>query len=100
MQINKSLENGKLTVAVVGRLDTNTSPELQAEMVFDGVNEIVFDLSGLEYLSSAGLRVLLTAQKAMMACGGKMVVSNPNAMVKGVFDITGCSDIFTIETGA
>ena len=60
------------------------------------MNEIVFDFSELEYISSAGLRVLMTAQKAMMSCAGKMSVKNPNDTVKGVFDITGMSSIFTI----
>ena len=96
MNIEKKLDGGKLSLKVIGRLDTNTSPELEAEMTLDGVNEVLFDLSELEYVSSAGLRVFLTAQKAMMACGGKMTIANPNATVKGVFDITGCSDIFTI----
>jgi len=96
MNIEKKLEGGKLSLKVIGRLDTNTSPELEAEMNLDGVNEVLFDLSELEYVSSAGLRIFLTAQKAMMACGGQMTIANPNATVKGVFDITGCSDIFTI----
>ncbi len=96
MNIEKKLNGGKLSLKVIGRLDTNTSPELEAEMNLDGVNEVLFDLSELEYVSSAGLRVFLTAQKAMMACGGQMTIANPNATVKGVFDITGCSDIFTI----
>ena len=96
MNIEKKLDGGKLSLKVIGRLDTNTSPELEAEMNLDGVNEVLFDLSELEYVSSAGLRIFLTAQKAMMACGGQMTIANPNATVKGVFDITGCSDIFTI----
>ena len=96
MKIEKKLEGEKLTLTVGGRLDTNTSPELEAELALDGVKEIVFDLAGLEYISSAGLRVLMAAQKAMMAAGGKMSVANPNAMVKGVFDMTGLSSVFTI----
>ena len=96
MQVEKKLEGSKLTLFVSGRLDTNTSPVLDAEVKLDGVDEVVFDLSGLEYLSSAGLRVLLGAKKTMMASGGKMTVTNPNATVKAVFDITGCSSIFTI----
>ena len=96
MNIDKKLEDGKLSLKIGGRLDTNTSPELEAAMQLEGVKEITFDLSDLEYVSSAGLRVFLTAQKAMMACGGQMTIANPNATVKGVFDITGCSDIFTI----
>ena len=96
MKIEKKLEGEKLTLTVGGRLDTNTSPELEAEMALEGVKEVVFDLAGLEYISSAGLRVLMAAQKAMMAAGGKMSVANPNAMVKGVFDMTGLSSVFTI----
>lgn len=96
MTIDKELANGKLTLKVGGRLDTNTSPDLDAELKFDGVSEIVFDFTDLEYISSSGLRVLMRAQKAMMAGGGKMTVANPNATVKGVFDITGLSGIFQL----
>lgn len=96
MQTEKRLEGGKLTLAPAGRLDTNTAPELEAELKLDGVDELVFDLSALEYVSSAGLRIFLSAQKAMSAKGGKMSIANPNGTVKGVFDITGCSGIFTI----
>ena len=96
MTIDKELANGKLTLKVGGRLDTNTSPDLEAELKFDGVNEIVFDFADLEYISSSGLRVLMRAQKAMMAGGGNMTVANPNATVRGVFDITGLSGIFQL----
>jgi len=96
MQIEKRLDDGVLTLKVLGRLDTNTSPDLEAELVLDGVREIVFDFSGLEYISSAGLRVLMTAQKSMMACDGKMSVASPNDTVKDIFEITGMSSIFTI----
>ena len=97
MTIDKKLENGILTLAVSGRLDTNTSPELEAEAKAEGVTEIVFDFSTLDYISSAGLRVLMTAHKAMASSGGSMKVLHPNAMVKGVFDITGLGDIFNVE---
>ena len=97
MEIDKKLENGKLTLALAGRLDTNTSPELEAELTLDGVNEVVFDLANLEYISSAGLRIFLTAQKKMMACGGSVLLKSPNAMVRSVLDITGCADIFQIQ---
>ena len=96
MQIEKRLEDGRLTLKVVGRLDTNTSPDLEAELVLEGVHEIVFDFAELEYISSAGLRVLMYAQKAMMSCNGKMSVANPNETVKSIFDITGMGSIFTI----
>ena len=96
MQIEKKLEGDRLTLAVSGRLDTNTSPELEAELKLDGVTEVVFDFANLEYISSAGLRVLMAAQKAMMACGGTMSVAKPNATVKNVFDMTGMSSFFAI----
>lgn len=96
MNIEKKLENGKLTLAVSGRLDTNTSPELEGELKLDGIDEVEFEFSGLEYISSAGLRILMTTQKAMIACGGKMTVSHPNTTVRDVFDMTGMSSIFTI----
>ncbi len=96
MQIDKGLDNGVFTLKVIGRLDTNTSPDLESALVLDGVKEVVFDFSELEYISSAGLRVLMSAQKAMMSCGGKMSVRSPNDTVKGIFDITGMSSIFTI----
>ena len=99
MNIDKKLDNGCLTLKVEGRLDTNTSPELEEQLKLDGVTAIRFDFSGLEYISSAGLRVLMTAHKAMAACGGKMSVVNPNAVVKGVFDITGMSSVFNVVGG-
>ena len=96
MQIEKKLDGEKLTLKVIGRLDTNTSPDLEASLKLEGVKEVAFDFTNLEYISSAGLRVLLTTQKAMMSCGGVMTIANPNESVKSVFEITGCSDIFTI----
>ena len=96
MTIETKLDGGTLTVMVAGRLDTNTAPQLEAELTLDGVKEVVFDFNALEYISSAGLRVLMTAHKAMMACGGMMSVLKPNAIVKGVFDITGLSDVFRV----
>lgn len=97
MNIEKKLEGGKLFFSLNGRLDTNTSPELEAELVLDGVTEVVFDLSSLEYISSAGLRIFLTAQKKMMASGGKVVLKSPNDMVRNVLEITGCADIFEVQ---
>ena len=96
MNIDTKLDNGCLTLKVEGRLDTNTSPDLSEAMKLDGVTEIVFDFAGLEYISSAGLRVLMTAHKAMLACDGKMSVRNPNDIVKGVFEITGMDCVFNI----
>ncbi len=96
MELQKSVDGDKLTVAVNGRLDTLSSPELEAELKLDGVKELVFDLSGLEYTSSAGLRVLLSAQKTMNR-QGRMVIHGVQPAVKEVFDLTGFSDIFTLE---
>lgn len=96
MQINKKIEDGKMMLSLSGRLDTNTSPDLEAEMNLEGINEVAFDLANLEYISSAGLRVLMTVQKSMIACGGRMTVANPNSTVRDVFDITGLSSVFTI----
>ena len=76
------------------RLDTNTAPRLEAELSLDGVREVAFDFAGLEYISSAGLRVLLTAKKATLAAGQDMSVVNANETVRGVFEITGCGEMF------
>ena len=93
MEIKKSQDGAKLTLAPIGRVDTITSPELEAAVVLDGVEELVFDLSQVDYISSAGLRVLLASQKKM--AGKRMVIAGARPAVKEVFDITGFSDIFT-----
>jgi anti-sigma B factor antagonist len=99
MTINKTLEDGKLTVALEGRLDTFTAPDLEKELAesLEGVKEIVLDLEGLEYISSAGLRVLLSTQKKMNEIEGTMLVRNINDIVKEVFEVTGFDEILTIE---
>lgn len=98
MTINKKSEGEKLTLTLSGRLDTNTSPALEAELKHsvDGVKELIFDFSGVEYISSAGLRVLLAAQKVMNR-QGSMKLIGVNDDVMEVFEITGFSDILTIE---
>lgn len=93
MQITKNQEGNKLTLAPIGRVDTITSPELEAAVVLDGIEELVFDLAQVDYISSAGLRVLLSSQKKM--AGKSMKIVNAKPAVKEVFDITGFSDIFT-----
>lgn len=98
MTINKSMENDKLTVNVQGRLDTATAPELEQalqESMADA-NELVVDLEGLEYMSSAGLRILLASHKAMSAKRGMKVI-NVNDIIAEIFEITGFSDILDIE---
>ncbi len=98
MTINRKQEGGNLTLVVAGRIDTTSAPELQDEIAaLDGVTDLVFDIADVDYLSSAGLRVFLSAQKAMNASGGKMTILHPNDIVRNVFDITGCADIFAIE---
>ncbi len=94
MTIDRRLDNGTLTLAVAGRLDTNTAPELEAAVKLDGATALVFDFAALDYISSAGLRILLTAKKSLMATGGTMSVVNANASVRSVFEITGCSELF------
>lgn len=97
MNIVKNVDGSKLNVALEGRLDTSSAPQLEAEMkALDGVTELVIDMAGLEYLSSAGLRVLLAAQKAMNK-QGSMVLHNVNETIMEVFEITGFVDILTIE---
>ncbi|MBE6742210.1 MAG: STAS domain-containing protein [Ruminococcaceae bacterium] len=98
MTINKKPNGSTLTISVEGRLETTTAPELEAVIKSDtdGVTELIFDFSELDYISSAGLRVLLMAQKKMSA-QGSMKVTNANEIVNEVFDITGFSDILTIE---
>ena len=98
MTINKVSDGGKLTISLEGRLDTVTAPQLDAEVkaLSETVTELVFDMENLEYVSSAGLRVIISAQKIMNK-QGSMVVKNASDEIKEVFDITGFSDILTIE---
>ena len=98
MKITKELNGDKLTIALEGRLDTMTSPELEKELQgsLADAAELTLDLSKLDYISSAGLRVLLTAHKAMLSKGG-MKVTNVNEVVLEVFEVTGFADILTIE---
>ena len=98
MTINKICDAAALTLKVEGRLETTTAPELEAVVKneLDGVSELTFDFSELDYISSAGLRVLLSAQKKMNA-QGSMKVTNVNEIVNEIFSVTGFSDILTIE---
>lgn len=97
MQIHKTLNDKSLTIALEGRLDTTSAPQLEAEVKQLGdIAELVFDFTALDYLSSAGLRVLLAAQK-LMNKQGKMVVRHVNETIQEVFEVTGFADILTIE---
>ena len=98
MTITKNLEGKKLTVALEGRLDTGTAPQLESELKTSvgGVEELVLDLKDLAYMSSAGLRVLLAAQKVINRQGSMKVV-NVNETIAEIFEITGFNEILTIE---
>ena len=98
LNIAKTQNGNELTVALEGRLDTTTAPQLETEVKenLSGVESLVFDFAKLEYVSSAGLRVLLSAQKIMNK-QGSMVVKNSSDEVKEIFEVTGFSDILTIE---
>ena len=98
MTIEKKWNGDVATLVVTGRLDTQTAPELEKEVdgVVSEVKELVFDMNGLEYVSSAGLRVILKAQK-IMNTKGSMKLTGVNDSIMEVFDITGFLDILTIE---
>ncbi len=97
MTIDKKREGNQLVLTVSGRLDTMTAPELESVIKenLDGVDELYLDFKDLEYISSAGLRVVLGARKSMGS--GKFAVRNLCSDVREIFDITGFSDIITIE---
>jgi anti-sigma B factor antagonist len=98
MTLSKEVKDNALTISIGGRLDTTTAPTLESEIrdSIDGVQELVIDIKDLDYISSAGLRVLLSAQKIMNK-QGSMVVKNANEAVMEVFEVTGFTDILTIE---
>ena len=98
MTITKKQDGAALEIALEGRLDTTTSPMLENELkeALPGVTELTLDLEKLEYISSAGLRVLLAAQKTMSKQGAMKLV-NVNEIIMEIFEITGFSDILTIE---
>jgi anti-sigma B factor antagonist len=98
LNINTTKENGKAALALEGRLDTITSPELEKTLVdiLPGLTELILDFEKLEYISSAGLRVLLSAQKAMNK-QGKMTLRHVNGTISEIFEVTGFTEILTIE---
>jgi len=98
MEIKKVVNGDALTLELTGRLDTLTSPQVDEEInnSLDGIAHLVFDLTKVEYISSAGLRVILAAQKAMVK-KGDMVVTGVSAEIMSLFEMTGFSDILTIK---
>ena len=98
MNITKNVNGTTLEIALEGRLDTMTAPELEAELNKDlgGAEKLTLDFGKLDYISSAGLRVLLSAHKAMITKGG-MKVTYVNEIVQEVFEVTGFTDVLTIE---
>ena len=98
MTINKTANGKELVIALEGRLDTTTAPQLDEELktALSGIEDLKFDFSKLEYISSAGLRVLLSAQKVMNK-QGSMVIKNVNEEIHEIFEVTGFVDILKIE---
>ena len=98
LNIETKRNASELTVVLSGRRDTNTAPELEAALktALEGVEKLTFDLEKLDYISSAGLRVLLAAQKTMNR-QGSMKVKNANEIIMEIFEVTGFADILTIE---
>ncbi|MDR0913007.1 MAG: STAS domain-containing protein [Methanobrevibacter sp.] len=98
MEIKKKIDGNKLIVELIGRLDTNTSPEFEKE-INENINEIsqlTLDFKELNYISSAGLRVILSLQKIMNK-QGDMIIINPNDMIMEIFDSTGFERVLTIK---
>jgi len=98
VNINKTVNGNQLEIALEGRLDTSTAPTLETELngSLAGIEKLVLDFSLLDYLSSAGLRVLLGAQKIMNK-QGEMIVRNVNETIMEIFEVTGFCDVLTIE---
>ena len=98
MTINKEAKGNELVISLEGRLDTTTAPQLDEELktALSGVEKLEFDFSKLEYISSAGLRTLLSAQKVMNK-QGSMVIRNVSEEISEIFEVTGFVDILTIE---
>ena len=97
LNIVNTAEAGKATLALEGRLDTVTELEAELKGILDGASELTLDFEKLEYVSSAGLRVLLSAQKAINKKNGIMKIVHVNDVISEVFEVTGFSEILTIE---
>jgi anti-sigma B factor antagonist len=99
MEIKTVANGAEMTVALEGRLDTSTAPQLEKELgtKLENVETLIWDFENLGYVSSAGLRVLLATQKKMNAKNGTMVIKHVNEMIMEIFDVTGFLDILTVE---
>lgn len=99
LNITKTMDGSALTMVLEGRLDTTTAPQLESELkaALDQADTLVLDFEKLEYISSAGLRVLLSAQKVMTKKGG-MTIRHVNDVIMEIFEVTGFIDILNIET--
>ena len=98
MNISKTKNGDELVLKIEGRLDTNTSPELEKELdLMDGTEKVILDFENLEYLSSAGLRIILLIQKLTFANNGSLTIKNVNKTIKDVFNITGFSNLINVE---
>ena len=99
MTDNSTTDDSKLTVGLSGRLDTVTAPDLEAQLkgCLEGVSELILDLNELEYISSAGLRVLHATHKSLSAGGRRLVIRGANDLVREVFEVTGFTGILNIE---
>ena len=93
MKVEKNCEDGKLSVKVEGKIDTVTAQLLATELQLDGVQDVTVDLAAVEYISSAGLRVFLNVQKALLAAGGQLSIAGANGSVRRIFTITGFARI-------
>ena len=98
MELTKEAKGSALTISLDGRLDTTTAPQLEAEVTksLDGITDLTIDMANLVYVSSAGLRVLLKAQKTMNK-QGKMTVKNASQEIKEIFEVTGFDELLNIE---
>lgn len=99
MKVTKTLEGTKLTVAVEGRLDTLAAPELEEALApeLDQIKTLIFDMADLEYMSSAGLRVLVNASQTIENAAGEMSIVNVNEGVREILDITGLTDVLGVK---
>ena len=99
LTINKNINEGTAVYSLSGRLDTVTAPELEEDLtaVIPSISALELDFSGVDYISSAGLRVLLTSQKQMTKKGGSLKLTHVDSMIMGIFEMTGFAEILTIE---